>query len=63
MEGNPYDGHTLSDTLTIVNSVTIMTIADSYVDNGDDDHGYTGKAEIHIAGQRNGCDHRQPKRT
>ncbi len=52
MEGNPYDGHTLSDTLTTVERVTGVAVADAYVDKGYRGHGYTGGAAVHIAGQR-----------
>ena len=52
MEGNPYDGHTLSETLTTVERVTGVAVTDAYVDKGYRGHGYTGGAEVHIAGQR-----------
>ena len=52
MEGNPYDGHTLKETLTTVERVTGVAVADAYVDKGYRGHGYTGGAEVHIAGQR-----------
>jgi len=52
MEGNPYDGHTLSETLTAVERVTGVAVADAYVDKGYRGHGYTGGAAVHIAGQR-----------
>ena len=51
-EGNPYDGHTLSETLTTVEDVTGVSVTDAYVDKGYRGHGYTGEAEVHIAGQR-----------
>ncbi|MCH8881415.1 MAG: IS5 family transposase [Planctomycetes bacterium] len=53
MEGNPYDGHTLSKTLTTVERVTGVAVTDAYVDKGYRGHGYTGGAAVHIAGQRN----------
>ncbi len=52
MEGNPYDGHTLTETLTVVERVTGVAVADAYVDKGYRGHGYTGGAEVHITGQR-----------
>ena len=52
MEGNPYDGHTLSETLTTVERITGVAVADAYVDKGYRGHGYTGGAAVHIAGQR-----------
>ncbi len=51
-EGNPYDGHTLRETLTTVEDVTGVSVTDAYVDKGYRGHGYTGEAEVHIAGQR-----------
>ncbi len=52
MKGNPYDGHTLSETLTTVERVTGVAVTDAYVNKGYRGHGHTGKAEVHIAGQR-----------
>jgi len=52
MEGNPYDGHTLSETLTTVERVTGVAPTDAYVDKGYRGHRYTGVAAVHIAGQR-----------
>ena len=53
MENNPYDGHTLAETLTAVESVTGVAITDAYVDKGYRGHDYSGPAEVHVAGQRN----------
>ena len=52
LENNPYDGHTLSETLATVESVTGVVVTDAYVDKGYRGHGYAGPAEVHIAGQR-----------
>ena len=52
LEDNPYDGHTLSETLATVENVTGVAVTDTYVDKGYGGHGYTGGAEVHIAGQR-----------
>ena len=52
MTHNPYDGHTLAETLAAVESVTGIMITDAYVDKGYRGHDYTGSAEVHIAGQR-----------
>ncbi len=51
-ENNPYDGHTLSETLTATEDVTGVAVTDAYVDKGYRGHGYTGGAAVHIAGQR-----------
>jgi IS5 family transposase len=52
MANNPYDGHTLIATLANVEQVTGVAFTDAYVDKGYRGHGYTGGAEVHIAGQR-----------
>ena len=52
MEDNPYDGHTLAATLAATEHVTGVAVTDAYVDKGYRGHGYTGEAEVHIAGQR-----------
>lgn len=51
-ENNPYDGHTLSETLSATEDVTGVAVTDAYVDKGYRGHGYSGGAEVHIAGQR-----------
>jgi len=62
VENNPYDGHTLANTLAIVESVTGASITDAYVDKGYRGHDYTGPAEVHIPGQRNKDNSRTEKR-
>ena len=52
MEGNPYDGHTLTEALTTVGRVTGVSAADAYVDKGFRGHGYAGMVAVHNAGQR-----------
>jgi IS5 family transposase len=52
MMNNPYDGHTLAETLAAVESVTGISVTDAYVDKGYRGHDYTGTAEVHVAGQR-----------
>ena len=48
---NPYDGHTLAETLTTVESVTGVSVTDVYVDKGYRGHGYAGATNVHVAGQ------------
>ena len=63
MEDNPYDGHTLAETLATVESVTGVAVTDAYVDKGYRGHDYTGSAEVHVAGQRSkGASRSQRKR-
>ena len=50
LPGNPYDGHTLAETLTTVESVTGVSLTDAYVDKGYRGHGYSGATNIHVAG-------------
>jgi len=53
MEDNPYDGHTLAETLRTVESVTGVSITDAYVDKGYRGHDYEGSAQVYVAGQGN----------
>jgi IS5 family transposase len=50
MENNPYDGHTLTETLEATESVTGVEISDVYVDKGYRGHGCNGLTRVHIAG-------------
>lgn len=50
MKGNPYDGHTLGETLAAVESVTNVAVTDAYVDKGYRGHGCKGSTRVHIAG-------------
>jgi IS5 family transposase len=50
-EGNPYDGHTLAETLSSVERNTNVDLTDAYVDKGYRGHDYFGVAKVHIAGQ------------
>lgn len=59
---NPYDGHTLAETLTAIESITGVSVTDAYVDKGYRGHDYTGSAEVHIAGQRYKRDSRSERR-
>jgi len=51
---NPYDGHTLADTLTAVQAVTGVAVTDAYVDKGYRGHGCTQAVSVHLPGQRSG---------
>jgi len=62
MKNNPYDGHTLAETIATVESVTGVAITDAYVDKGYRGHDYTGAAEVHIAGQRHKGSSRSERR-
>lgn len=50
LEGNPYDGHTLTETLAVTESVTGVEVSDVYVDKGYRGHGHNGPTRVHIAG-------------
>ena len=54
LPGNPYDGHTLAETLTAVASVTGVAVTDAYVDKGYRGHGCREGVNVHVAGQRGG---------
>jgi transposase, IS5 family len=50
--GNPYDGHTLEETLKQVTQLTGFRVNEAYVDKGYRGHGYEGETEVHIVGTR-----------
>lgn len=50
LPGNPYDGHTLAETLAAAESITGMAITDAYVDKGYRGHGCKGATRVHVAG-------------
>lgn len=50
MENNPYDGHTLAETLEATESITGVGITDVYVDKGYRGHGCDGPTRVHLAG-------------
>jgi IS5 family transposase len=52
LPGNPYDGHTLAETLAVIESVTGVAVTDAYVDKGYRGHGIAGPTRVHVAGQR-----------
>jgi len=51
--GNPYDGHTLQETLRLAerNIHSIGNLGEVYVDLGYRGHDYEGEAEVHIVGR------------
>ena len=49
-EGNPYDGHTLRQTIVDVESVSGVIVTEIYLDRGYKGHDYRGDATVHIAG-------------
>ncbi len=49
--GNPYDGHTLRETLQHVQHVTGVEPTDAYLDRGYRGHGDQGEVTIHLAGR------------
>ena len=53
LHGNPYDGHTLSETLNQVNRIA-KEPEHAFVDMGYRGHGYLGKTEIHVDKKRRG---------
>jgi len=59
---NPYDGHTLNDTLTAVQAVTGVAVTDAYVDKGYRGHGCTPAVNVHLPGQRSGAGSRAERR-
>lgn len=52
LPNNPYDGHTLKETLTAVERMTGVAVTDAYVDKGYRGHGCTEGPNVHVAGQR-----------
>src|SRR5262245_20407465 len=48
LDGNPYDGHTLSGAIQQVERLTGHTPADVMVDQGYRGHGYVGSASVHV---------------
>ncbi len=50
LEDNPYDGHTLTKTLEMTESITGVGVTDAYVDKGYRGYGCDGSTRVHIAG-------------
>jgi transposase, IS5 family len=53
VHGNPYDGHTLSDTLEQVERIVIRP-EHVFVDMGYRGHGYSGQVDVHVDKRRRG---------
>jgi IS5 family transposase len=49
-EGNPYDGHTLTQAITTTEKITRVSVTDAYVDKGYRGNNYKGDATVHISG-------------
>ncbi len=50
--GNPYDGHTLTDSLEQTEKLTGKEIKDAYVDLGYRGHGHEGYTNVHVVNNR-----------
>ena len=50
--GNPYDGHTLSDMLSLVKRMTGNRVKEAYCDRGYRGHTASGETIVHIAGAK-----------
>ena len=50
LKDNPYDGHTLSETLEAAEAITGVDVSDAYVDKGYRGHGCERATRVHIAG-------------
>jgi IS5 family transposase len=50
LANNPYDGHTLAQTLAAAESVSGVAVTDAYVDKGYRGHGVGGPTRVHLAG-------------
>ena len=51
-QGNPYDGHTLKDSLKQVKKLTGWNAKEAYVDLGYRGHGITGETKVHVVNFR-----------
>lgn len=50
--GNPYDGHTLEETIKQAERLTGHPVNEAYADQGYRGHGYEGATEVHIVNNR-----------
>ena len=53
-EANPYDGHTLQDTIDQAEAMSGVTIKRAYADKGFKGHDYGGQAQVILAGRKRG---------
>ena len=53
-EGNPYDGHTLKDTVSQAVQMTSVETKRIYVDKGFRGHDYEGEADVILSGRKRG---------
>jgi len=53
LEGNPYGGHTLAQSITGTEKITKVSVTEANVDRGYRGHDYKGSAVIRIAGSSN----------
>ncbi len=51
--GNPFDGHTLAESVATVEKTTGVSVNQIYVDKGYRGRNYKGEATVHIAGSSN----------
>jgi IS5 family transposase len=50
LPGNPYDGHTLAETMAHAEAMSGVAVAHIHADKGYRGHDYTGGAEVHVSG-------------
>lgn len=54
LKGNPYDGHTVTETLAKIENLTGTKLKEVFADRGYRGHDYRGEAEVHIDKARRG---------
>lgn len=50
LAGNPYDGHTLAESIAAIERITNINVKHAYVDKGYRGHNYKGDGAVHISG-------------
>lgn len=50
LAGNPYDGHTLAETMAHAESISGIAINHAHVDKGYRKHDYQGEGQVHVSG-------------